>query len=277
MKKKLLGLLIVFIVAVPFSSEGKVLDRVVAVVDGDVITLSDLDQAVTKYGKNALQGGENALDKALKLSRIRKRVLEQVIEDKVLQKISKRHGIKVKDEEVDEAIEQIKRQGRVTEAELQKELAAAGFTVEGYREFLTAQIRRGRIVDYFVKPKISLDDERIREYYQRHKEKFRRPSQVRVSHIFIQVAPNAEPPALAAAKEKMARALQRLGEGVGFEEVALLYSEDVSARSGGDLGFFKKGEMDPVLEGLVFEMPVGAVSGVARSSRGLHVLTVTER
>jgi parvulin-like peptidyl-prolyl isomerase len=75
----------------------------------------------------------------------------------------------------------------------------------------------------------------------------------------------------------MEKVFKRLQEGTNFEEVALLYSEDPSARSGGDIGFFTKGEMMPALEEVVFAMEVGEVSGVIRSSHGLHLLKVTER
>jgi len=101
---------------------------------------------------------------------------------------------------------------------------------------------------------------------------------VRVSQILIQVPPEATANDWQTAKKKMERVLQGLKKGATFEKMAALYSDDAaSARSGGDLGFFSKGEMIPMLEEVVFNMEVGAVSGVIQSSQGLHLLKATDR
>jgi len=277
MNRRLFCFLFIFFLSIPFTTIGKVLDRVVGVVDGEVITLSDLDEALSGYGKTTAQEGENPMEREMKLSQTRKEILEKLIEEKLLQKVSFRAGIKVKDEEVEKTIERLKRGGRMTDAQMEKELISQGFTLEGYRHFLKVQIIKNRIVEYFIKPSISIDEGKIREYYHRHIRQYQRPPNVRVSHILIRISNPAVPEELEIAKEKMEKVFKRLQEGTNFEEVALQYSEDPSARSGGDLGFFTKGEMIPALEEVVFAMEVGEVSGVIRSSRGLHLLKVTER
>ncbi|MBW2039001.1 MAG: peptidylprolyl isomerase, partial [Deltaproteobacteria bacterium] len=268
MEKRVFCLLFVFFLLMPFPSAGKVLDRVVGVVDGEVITLSDLEEAMGRYGKATLGSEKNPLEREIRLSQVRKEVLEMLIEEKLLQKVALRFGIKVKDEEVEKTIERMKREGKITDAQMETELTSQGFTLEGYRHFLKAQIRKARIIQNFIKPKISMDEGKIREYYRHHVKRYQRPPQIRVRHILIKVPPDASPEGLEMAKEKMKRVLQRLREGAEFEEVAILYSEDPSARSGGDLGFFKKGEMVPALEEVVFKMETGEVSGVIRSSQG---------
>lgn len=277
MGRKFFCVLLTLFLLIPFPSTGKVLDRVVAVVDGELITLSDLDEAMARYGKATVRSVKNPLEREIRLSQDRKEVLERLVEDKLLQKVAIRFGIKVKDEEVERTIERIKQKGRITDAQMERELVSQGFTLDGYRLFLKAQIRRARIIERLIKPKVSMDEKRILEYYHNHRRRYQGPARVRVSHILIKVAPDATPEQLEMAKEKMNKVLQRLREGAEFEEVAILYSEHLSARSGGDLGFFKKGEIIPAFEEVVFEMEVGEVSGVIRSSHGLHLLKVTER
>jgi parvulin-like peptidyl-prolyl isomerase len=249
----------------------------VGVVDGDVITLSDVDEAMTRYGKVDVGNEKNPLDKEIRLSQARREVLEMLIEERLLRKAARSYGIKVKDEEVDKAIERVRESNRMTNAQMERELARQGFTLEAYRHFLRTQIVKARTIEYLIKPKISMDDEQIRAYYQRNIREYQRTSQVRVSHILVKVSSNATPEEVEMASRKMNRILQRLREGVKFEEVAMLYSEDLSARSGGDIGFFKRGEMVRVLEEVVFEMEAGEVSGVIRSGNGLHLLKVTEK
>jgi peptidyl-prolyl cis-trans isomerase SurA len=277
MNKKFFYLLFIFFLLIPFSTRAKVLDRVVGIVDGEVITISDLDEAMAGYGKANAQEGGNPVDREMRLSQARKEILEKLIEEKLLQKASLGAGIKVKDEEVEKIIERLKREGRMTDAQMEKELASQGFALEGYRHFLKVQIIKTRIIEYFIKPNISIDEEKIREYYHRHIKQYQRPAHVRVSQILIRVPNTATTEELKIAKEKMERVCRRLQEGANFEEVALQYSEDPSARSGGDLGYFKKGEMIPAFEEVIFDMEVGEVSGVIKSSHGLHLLKVTER
>lgn len=277
MLKKISGLLFISFLLIPASSAGTVLDQVVGVVDGEVITLSDLDEAMARYGKANLSDGMNPLDRKIRLSRARKEALEMLIEDKLLQKVALSSGVKVTDEEVDKTIAKMKEEGGVTDLQMEKELASQGFTLEGYRHYLKVQIRRTRIIESLIKPKVSMEEGMIRKYFQDHGERYLPPPQIRVDHILITVPPDAPPKEVEQAKERMEKVLRLLNEGAAFEEVARLYSDDPSASSGGDLGFFEKGEMRPELEEVVFAMGVDEVSGVMRSSQGFHLFKVTEK
>jgi parvulin-like peptidyl-prolyl isomerase len=259
------------------TSSGKVFDRVVGGVDGEVITLSEVDNAMPEYGKANILDEGNPLDKEIRLRQARKEVLEQLIEEKLLQKVASRFGIKIEKEDIDKTMERIRQEGFKSDDQMKKDLAANGFTMEGYRHFLTAQIRRARIIEALIKPDVSMAENKLREYYESHASNYISPG-VKVSQILIQVPPEATAKDWQTAKKKMEMVLQGLKSGNTFEKMAALYSDDAaSARSGGDLGFFTKGEMVPMLEQVVFNMEVGAVSGVIQSSQGLHLLKVTER
>jgi peptidyl-prolyl cis-trans isomerase SurA len=276
MIKRAVLLVFIFCLFAPFPSAGKLFDQVVGVVDGEVITLSDLDDAMPRFGKaNILKEG-NPLDKKIKLRQARKEVLEMLIEERLLQKAAQRFGIKVEDEEIDKAIERMKQARNVSDDQMMRELAAQGFSVEGYRHFLMEQIRKAKIIEAAIKPQVTMAEEKIREYYQSHTDNYLSP-QVRVSQILIQVPPEATPSDREQAEKKMEMVLESLKKGTAFAELASRYSDDkASAPSGGDLGFFKKGEMVPELEALVFSMKKGEISGVIQSSQGFLILTVTD-
>jgi peptidyl-prolyl cis-trans isomerase SurA len=276
MVKSMFQIILIFFLLIPFPAAGKVLDSVVGVVDGEVITLSDVDEAMPRYGKANILDAGNPLDKEIKLRQARKEVLDMLIEERLLQRVAQRFDIKVEDAEVDNAIEQMQQGANVNEETMAKELAAQGFTLEGYRHFLMAQIRRARIIEAAIRPTVSMSEEKIREYYQNHKNNYLFP-EVRVSQILIRVPPEATPKDREQAKEKVETVLQGLRKGTPFEELASRYSDDTaSASSGGDLGFFKKGEMVPMLEAVVFSMKAGEVSEVIQSSQGFHILKVTD-
>lgn len=275
--KKIFPLVFIFFLLMLSSSSGKIFDQVVGVVDGEVITLSELNDAMPQYGKANILDEGNPLDKEIRLRQAQKEVLERLIEDKLLQKVASRLGIKIEDTEVDKAMERIRQEGFSSDDQMKKDLATHGFSLEGYRRFLTAELRRARIIEAFIKPAVSMPEDKLREYYQSHAANYVAP-EVRVSQILIQVPTEATAKDWQTAKGKMERVLQELKKGATFEKMAALYSDDTtSARTGGDLGFFTKGEMIPMLEEVVFDMKVGKVSGVIQSSQGLHLLKVTDR
>jgi peptidyl-prolyl cis-trans isomerase SurA len=277
MIKSMLQMLLVLFLLIPFPAAGKVLDSVVGVVDGDVITLSDLDEAMPLYGKSNMLDTGNPLDKKIKLRQARKEVLDMLIEERLLQRVAQRFGITVEDAEIDEAIERMQQQANVNKETMVQELADQGLTLEGYRHFIKAQIRKAKIIDAAIKPTVAMTEEKIRGYYQNHKNNYLYP-EVRVSQILIQVSPEATPKDWEQAKAKVETVLQDLRKGTPFEELASRYSDDTpSAASGGDLGFFKKGEMVPMLEAVVFRMQPGEVSEVVQSSHGFHIFKVTDR
>jgi len=277
MVNRVFQIMLIVSLLIPFPAAGKVLDRVVGVVDGDMITLSDLDAAMPQYGKAHVLDKGNPLDKEIRLRQARKEVLELLIEERLLQKVANRFGIKVENKDADKVIEKMKQDGNISDEQMKRELADQGFSMEGYRHFLTAQIRKSRIVEAVIKPQISMAEEKVREYYQRHADNYLSP-EVRVSQIFIKVPPEPTANDWEQAKKKMRKVLQGFKQGATFEKMAALYSDDTaSAHSGGDLGFFKRGEVIPILEEVVFKMDVGAVSGVIQSSQGLHLLKVTDK
>jgi peptidyl-prolyl cis-trans isomerase SurA len=275
--KRFLPLVFIFFLSMPSSSSGKVVDQVVGVVDGEVITLSELNDAMPLYGKANILDEGNPLDKEIRLRQARKEVLDLLIEDRLLQRVASRFGIKVEKKEVDKAMERIRLEGFKSDEQMKKDLAAHGFSLEGYRYFLTLQLRRARIVDALIKPDVSMAEDKLREYYQSHATNYISP-EVRVSQILIQVPAEATATDWQTAKNKMERVLQELKRGATFEKMAALYSNDAtSARSGGDLGFFKRGEMIPMLEAVVFNIDIGGMSGVIQSSQGLHLIKVTDK
>ena len=230
----------------------------------------------SRSGKGNILNEGNPLDKEIKLRQARKEVLEMLIEERLLQKAATQFGIKVENSEVERAIEQTKQAGNLSDDQMIQELAAQGFSLEGYRHFLALQIGKARIIEAAIKPQVNMAEEKIQEYYQSHKNNYLYP-ELRLSRILIKVSTEATPTDWEQAKKKVEMVLESLRKGTAFAEVASRYSDDTaSAPSGGDLGFFKKGEMVPEVEAVVFSMKKGEVSGVIQSSQGFHILKVTD-
>jgi peptidyl-prolyl cis-trans isomerase SurA len=277
MVKRIVLLVSFLFLLMPCTSAGTVLDRVVGVVDGDVITLSDLDKAMPRYGMARILDEGNPLDKEIRLRQARQAVLEMLIEERLLQKVASQYNFKVEEEAVEKAIAQMKQEGNKSDEQMKKELAAQGLSLEEYRRWLAILIRRGKIIEALIGPTVVMTEQKLRDYYQSHADNYLTP-EVRVSQILIQLPAEATPKDREAARKKMEVVVQKLKKGSTFEEMAARYSDDkASALSGGDLGFFVPGEMIPALEELVFSMNVGGVTEVIQASQGLILFKVTER
>jgi peptidyl-prolyl cis-trans isomerase SurA len=146
-----------------------------------------------------------------------------------------------------------------------------------YRADLKKQLLRFRVINIAVGSRVSISDEEVKSYYERHM-KSGGNVQVRASHIFIAIADAAD---AAAVKEKQVQAeklLERARAGEDFAKLAKQYSDDAATRGdGGDLGTFGKDMLPKAIEELVFSMKVGEVRGPVRADRGFHVLKLVER
>jgi peptidyl-prolyl cis-trans isomerase D len=123
---------------------------------------------------------------------------------------------------------------------------------------------------------VDVDEELLRGYYEKNQDEFGLPEQRQASHILIKVAEDADQSVVDEAKAKIDALAERLHDGESFEELAKQNSQDSgSATSGGDLGFFAKGVMDPAFEAAVFTLQEGEVSEAVRSSFGFHLIKLT--
>ncbi|MGO8718043.1 MAG: peptidylprolyl isomerase [Acidobacteriaceae bacterium] len=118
----------------------------------------------------------------------------------------------------------------------------------------------------------------VQQYYNQHQQQFQVPEEVRVRHILIKVAPNANPQTIAAAKAKAEDILKQLKAGANFAELAKKYSDDPGSKAqGGELGFIQHGATVPAFDRMAFSLQPGQLSPVIRTQFGFHVLQVEEK
>ena len=128
----------------------------------------------------------------------------------------------------------------------------------------------------FVKD-VPVSREEVEDYYRVNRERFREPERVRIRQILIKVKPDAPPERVKEARRRMERILERLKNGESFEKLAKKYSEDpVSAKKGGDLGYFKRGELIRTLENEAFRLKKGEISRIIRTDYGFHIIKVED-
>ncbi len=264
----LLEWLIVFSL-LPSPVRAKVVDRVVAVVNDQVITLSEVDQAAAPYFQKYLSGVTDPTEKEAIINKIRHEVLQQLIDDELTKEEAKRLGVEVSPEEIDSALENMAKQNGLTLQEFLDRLKAEGIDLEEYRQRLADQIRRIKLVNIQVKGRIVVTDEEIKEYWEKHY--LSQGKRYYLQQIgFIVKDPSEE-------KAKMTKAqaaLEELKKGIPFEEVARKYSELPTAKDGGNLGYFDLEELSPEMRQMVKKLKPGAYSGIVRGDGIIQIIKV---
>jgi peptidyl-prolyl cis-trans isomerase SurA len=207
----------------------------------------------------------------------RARALETMIDELIVLQEGKRLGIEVSDEEVNQALANIKRENNVTsDAQFQYLLQSQSFTLEEYRTFLRRQMailqtRRKALGG------VEITDEEVRQYYEGNRQDFQRPPSVRLRHILLRAPEEASPVQIDAVQRRALKVLEEIRAGTEFGVAATRYSEDPSASRGGDIGTLTAGQMLPEFETVAFKLALQEVSEPVRTKYGWHLIQVLER
>jgi peptidyl-prolyl cis-trans isomerase SurA len=256
-------------------AQARVVEKIVALVGDDIILLSEVeDRAAPLLAEVA--SISNPSEREARAGGIRREVLDRLVQDQLLLQQATELKLTVSGDEIDRAIEQIRRDYGLSDAQLKDELRKQGQTMASYRLNTKREILKYRVLNIAVGSKINVGDSEVRSYYDRHMKSAN--LQVRASHIFIAIPENADN-ATVLEREKLARSLlARAQAGEDFAKLAREYSEDGGTRNeGGDLGFIGRDILPKPLEELVFAMKTGEVRGPVRADRGFHVIQLVDR
>lgn len=251
-------------------------DRIVAIVNDDAITLSELNEALQPYVQQVRKADYPPEVERETLFKLRQDVLNKLVDHKLTDQETERLHVSVSDKEVDQRIEQIKSEHFLTEEDLRKTLEAEGYTLEEYRERIKEQLLRIKLVNIEVKSKIAVSEKEIQNYYEEHKEDYQGVQKYHLRTILIKVAPSAGADQKKAALEKIEAIVGELKSGAAFDELARQYSQNGTAAAGGDLGLFTLDELSDELQETVPQMTEGQISPVLETPKGYQVLMLQE-
>ena len=247
---------------VPRSSVASVVvDRVVAVVNDEIITLSDLQ-------REDLKKSNAARDEHM--------LLEDLIERKLQLAAAKRSGIDVTDPELAEALAEIMKRNSLDRRQFDTELAKDGLTYDQYRSELREQITLSRVFNKYVRSGLSLDEAELRAYYERNQKVYAQPEEIRVRQLFIKQPDNATAQQAAVARERARMAYERARTGEDFISLVRELSESENAAAGGDLGFMRRDHALPEIEQATRSLKPGEIAGPLQSAAGYHIIRLEE-
>lgn len=272
-------LIIAIVVFLSGSAHGEMVDRLVAVVDKEIILLSELEAQLQLY---SIQTRTNLSNEGVRDS-LREELLDRMIEDKVLLVEAERDtSISITNKEVDEALtEQIRRikSQFPSEDAFQEQLRSEGLTLKGLRNQYRDEVKNQILKDMLIQKRLAgvrVSSGEVKRFYEANKDSLpEKPAGVRLAHILLGTQPGQ------ATRDSL---LQYAGlirqKAVGGEDFALLartYSDDPSGSEGGDLGWFSRGEMLPEFEETAFGLQPGQISDVVETQFGFHIIKGTGR
>ncbi|MBW2037418.1 MAG: SurA N-terminal domain-containing protein [Deltaproteobacteria bacterium] len=253
-------------------ASAEVVDRIVAIVNNDTITLSELNEELEPYAEQIRESHYTPEQKRKALFKLRQEILDRMIDQKLTDQESKKLGISIRESEVDKTIEEIKHQYFYTDEELRGVLAEEGLTLEEYRARIKEQLLQIKLVNIEVKSKIAITAKEIQDYYQRHKNEYQSRKKYHLRTILIGVPSSATPDQKLSALNRIEAVVAEFKKGASFENLARRYSEDITAADGGDLGLFSLRELSPQFQQAVRKMKEGEISPVLETPHGYQVL-----
>ncbi len=261
----------------PVAVTGTTVNRILALVDGEPITQHQLELFSATDPRLAQARGATQAQ-----------LLDVLITDRLVDKEADAQGITVSDSEVDRYIDDIRRQNRISEAQLQAALTQQGLTVERYRQQISDEIKRAQLINREIRGKVSVSPEEIDRHYKAEgkqtdgetaedQQETDVPEEVSVSQIMLTIPDQASPEDIEGIKAKAKALHDELEGGADFAELAKRESQDGAAASGGRLGTLKVADLRPELAEALADLKPGEYSDPIPTRSGVHIIRLDER
>ncbi|MBF0227436.1 MAG: peptidylprolyl isomerase [Desulfobacterales bacterium] len=258
-----------FIQNLLYASE--IVDKIVAIVNDDIITLSDINQESMPFEKRIKSAGYPSYKENELLKNLHSDMLNKLIDQKITDQEIKKTEIKISDKEVDAYIDRIKEANFMTSEDFVRALSKDNLTVDEYKNQVKGQILRNKLVNYKVKSKIVITKEDIKAYYEKNKNLYAGEKKYHLRHILMKISSFADTDEKKAVLKKMEEIYQKLKEGESFERIAKNYSESPYASKGGDLGFFKIDELLGQIKENVYNLKEGEFTQIIDTEQGYQI------
>ncbi len=252
--------------------EDEFMERVVAVVNNDAITLGELEEAMAATRGDARQRPPGNDEQ------VRREFLNRFIETRLQLQEADREKVLVEETEIDEELlDRIKKTNLKDIEEFKAALKTQGISYESIRKRLRENIKLSKVVRRKVTVRISVTEPEIDRYLEENREKLETGLSYHARHILIVPEGGTHDAAWEAARIRTEVVRSQLKEGADFVELARKFSADATAKDGGDLGALKRGELSPEIENRILALAPGQVSEPYRSELGYHIFRLESK
>jgi len=269
--KHLIFTLLAMTVSAVLHAAPQMIDRVVAVVDDDIIMESELEQRIKTVG---VQNNQNELPEA---GTLREQVLERMITESVQLQMADRAGIRISESQLDDAMGRIAAQNGMSLAEFQQAMANEGVSFAYAREQIRNEMRISRVQQYQVGERIQITDQDIDYFLASDIGRIASAAEYKLRHILISVRSGAAPQEYKEAEAKADKLVAELRNGADFAKTAMAESQGRTALNGGDMGWRKDAQLPSIFADIAPKMSVGDVSEPIRTASGFHIIKLEDK
>ena len=255
----------------------ELIDRIVAVVNNDLISLEELDNQVKPYLEKINAMGYSPDKQRQMVFKVREDVLNQMIDQKLTEQEITRFKITASDKEVDNAIERIKKANSFTDETLRQALSKEGVTFEEYRKRTKEHVLRSILVNREIKSKIVITKEDIKAYYDAHPDLYGFEEKYHIANVMIKYPDSPDPSSRMQPHQKMAGILRELKAGKSIDEVIQTFSDSTAKVQGGELGTFSLSTLDPKIREALKDLQPGQYSGVIETDYGYQIFRLLDK
>jgi parvulin-like peptidyl-prolyl isomerase len=254
------------------TASAETVERIVAKVNGQIITLTELETEV-QTTLERVGPAPTPEEEQTRLERVRQDTLNRMVDNMLVLQVAEERGLRVPARFFEEWKKGVMEQMKLTsEEEFLRQVELQGTSVDVIKKqfeenLLLQEVRRSE-----VDSKVSVSEPEIGDRYREHIAEYTEPAKVRLREVVVKFDSSTE----VDQGQKARRLLQEIRQGADFAEVARMHSESSSREAGGDLGFFEKGELTESLEKSAFALAPGEVSDVIRMESAFYVLRVEE-
>ncbi|MFC1631303.1 peptidylprolyl isomerase [Candidatus Omnitrophota bacterium] len=273
--KKKIALILILLITKLTSLEAATItvDQILAVVNDEIITQTDVNRAEAAIAAELMSIDADPEVLSEKLKQVRKNIIGQMIEEKLVLSEAKRHQLQVDQARIDQRIEEIQN-NFPSQERFEQALGAQGLSLKDLKQRFYNQELMRRAIDYFIRSRIKVDPVEMEQFYQAHQVELGSPEQAHVQCILTKAeTPDDEYQALQAAKQ----ALERLKQGEPFEELVTIYSQGANVEEGGDLGFIEQGQFIQEIDQAIFSLAPGEHTDVLKTPSGYRIFRVLEK
>jgi peptidyl-prolyl cis-trans isomerase SurA len=273
---KLFILTIAALVLAGARAQGGVDDKIIAIVNDEIITQNEFKAIFDPYLKR-IEDTYPGNDKEAVIKQTRTALLQRIIDDLLIEQEAKKTGQSIKDEEVMDVLRESLTKQNVKMDDFIKRTEKEGGSLEAIKKEVRGQMMRSRLMRREIKAKILISDQEIGDYYNRHRDEYEGKEAVRIKQILLLIPKNADEETKARIRNEAQQIRKRAAAGESFEMLAMKLSQGREAQQGGDIGFIEKGITIPEVEKAAFDLSLEQVSDVIESSLGFHIIKVIDK
>ena len=250
------------------------IDRISVVVDQDVIMQSEIDERMKAI---KAQIAADPQTQAPSDDVLRGQIIERLILENLQLQTADRAGIRISDDELNEALSGIASQNQMTLTQFRVALANDGVSWAAMREQVRREFAISRVQQGVMRRRIEVTEQEIDNFLATEVGESVTSDQYRVGHILIALPPNPSAQDIRTTRDKADSISTQLQEGADFGSLAIEFSEDQNALEGGDMGWRKPAQLPSMFSDLVADMKAGDIKGPIKSGRGFHLIKVMEK